>query len=105
MFAAVAAVVLYAFLTRPPQMGASEEVFHTVDALYTAVRNHDERRLGECEQRLKGYLDEGKLPPAASRSLDGIIRQARSGSWQPAAEGLYRFMLAQRREGAEECCL
>ena len=32
-------------LRQPPQMGADPEVFHTVDALYTAVRNRDEPRL------------------------------------------------------------
>jgi hypothetical protein len=99
--AAAALAVLYGYLTRPPQMGPSEEVFHTVDALYTAVRNQDEKRLGECERRLGGYRDAGKLPPAAAGALDAIIRRARAGSWQSAAERLYHFMLAQRREGAE----
>ncbi|MFO0842934.1 MAG: hypothetical protein U0797_11140 [Gemmataceae bacterium] len=98
--AAVVGVVI-AYLSRPPQMGPDEEVFHTVDALFTAVTARNEKQLGQCEQRLRGYRDAGKLPAAAADSLDGFIRQARSGGWQSAAERLYRFMLAQRRDGAE----
>ena len=91
--------VLYAYLSRPPQMGASEEVFHTVDALYTAVRGRDEKQLGDCERRLARYRESGALPAAAAESLAGIIGTARGGDWQPAAEKLYDFMLAQRRDG------
>jgi hypothetical protein len=99
--AAVAVVSLFVYFNRPPQMGPDEEVFTTVDALFTAVTGQNEKQLAQCEQRLRGYRDAGKLPAAAADALDGIIRQARSGSWRPAAERLYRFMLAQRREGAE----
>jgi hypothetical protein len=98
----IGGIVLFVYLNRPPQMGTSEEVFKTVDALYTAVRNQDEKRLGECAQRLRGYRDTGKLPPAAADALDAIIRKAQSGSWQSAAERLYTFMLAQRRDGVIE---
>ncbi|MBN9122091.1 MAG: hypothetical protein J0I06_23615 [Planctomycetes bacterium] len=96
------AFVLYAYLNRPPQMGVSEEVFNTVDALYTAVRNRDEKRVGECEQRLVGYRDAGKLPPDAADELAAVIRKAKSGAWEGATERLYEFMLAQRREGTLE---
>ena len=41
-----------------------------------------------------------ELPAAAADYLDGIIGQARGGRWQAAAERLYTFMMAQRREGA-----
>ncbi len=90
---------LYAYLSRPPQMGTSEDVFKTVDALYTAVRSRDEKQLGECERRLQRSREAGELPAAAADSLAGIVRTARAGDWQPAAERLYDFMLAQRREG------
>jgi hypothetical protein len=83
-------------------MGTSEQVFNTVDALYTAVRNEDEKRLGECEMRLKGYREAGKLPPEAADTLDGIIATARAGKWRSAAESLYEFMKGQRREGVIE---
>ena len=98
--AAVAVVVgLVAYFTRPAQMGTSEEVFRTVDALYTAVRNRDEKRMTECEQRLAGYRDAGTLPADAADDLAGIIAKARGGSWETAAERLYDFMRAQKREG------
>ena len=92
--------VAYSYLSRPPQMGASEAVFDTVDALYTAVRNRDVRRVTECEARLAGYRASGELPPAAADELAGIVAKARAGGWEAAAERLYRFMLAQRRDGA-----
>lgn len=94
---AVAAIVYFAW-RRPPQMGADAEVFRAVDALYTAVTARDERLLGQCEKRLNGLRHAGKLPSAAGDHLAGIIAMARQGSWQPAAEQLYRFMSAQRRE-------
>ena len=100
--ALVAIGVVYHYWSRPPQMGTSEEVFNTVDALYTAVRNRDEKRIGECEARLKGYREAGKLPESAANALDAIVRKARSGAWDTAIARLYEFMLAQRREGVIE---
>lgn len=99
---AVAGVILYLGLRSPPQMGASEKVFNTVDALYTAVRNEDERRTGECEQRLRSYREAGLLPPDAADALNAIIATAKAGRWRSAAESLYDFMKGQRREGVIE---
>jgi hypothetical protein len=81
-------------------MGADEEVFTAVDALFTAVTARDERLLGQCEQRLHTNRDAGKLPTEASNYLDGVIRRAKAGAWESAAERLYDFMTAQRRDGA-----
>jgi hypothetical protein len=81
-------------------MGADEEVVKTVDALFTAVTARDEQLLGQCEQRLHAHKETGKLPADASAYLAGVIQRARAGRWEPAAERLYRFMKAQRREGA-----
>jgi hypothetical protein len=92
--------VAYSYLSRPPQMGPSEAVFDTVDALYTAVRNRDARRVTECEARLAGFRASGELPPAAADELAAIVAKARAGGWEAAAERLYTFMLAQRRDGA-----
>ena len=97
------AVLLVCWLvwwTRPPQMGADEEVFATVDALFTAVTAKDERLLGQCERRLHVLKDAGKLAGDASDYLDGIMQTARAGRWESTAERLYEFMKAQRREGA-----
>ena len=95
-------VALIAYFNRPPQMGADEDVFNTVDALYTAVRLKDEAKLAQCEQRLHASRDGGKLPASAAEHLDDIIATARKGKWESAAESLYDFMLAQRREGQIE---
>ena len=88
-------------LRSPPQMGPDAEVFETVDALYTAVRNRDAARLTQCEAKLAGHRAAGKLPKAAADRLDAIVAEARAGDWRPAAERLYDFMLAQRRDGSE----
>ncbi len=94
--------LLLAGCGRPPQMGADKDVFATVDALFTAITAHDEKQLSQCEQRLKGYFDAGTLPETASTYLKGIIETAHQGKWQSAAETLYSFMMAQRREGDRE---
>ena len=100
--AALAAVALIIFLRRPPQMGPDEEVFKTVDALFTAVSSQDEKRLADCEQRLAAHKAAGKLPKGAADYLDGVVATARRGRWESAAQSLYDFMLAQRREGGTE---
>ncbi len=99
---AVIAVVLF-LATRSffstPQIGATEEVFTTVDALFTAVTSRDKKRLEDCEQRLLTYRKAGNLPAAAASQLTKIIQMAQSGQWEPSARKLYDFMLAQRRNG------
>ena len=60
---AILGVVLYLNLGSAPQMGPDEEVFRTVDALFTAVTGKNEKQLDQCDQRLKGYREAGKLPP------------------------------------------
>lgn len=97
-----AAIAWALSLRRPPQMGANEEVFHTVDALFTAVTAHDEKLLAQCETRLHAQRDAGKMPAESAAYLDTVVQKARSGSWQSAAERLYDFMRAQRREGFED---
>lgn len=95
------AVWLALSLRTPPQMGPDEEVFTTVDALFTAVTARDEKRLGECEARLKSYREAGKLPKKSADVLDGVIAKSRGGGWEAAAKRLYDFMLAQKRAGAK----
>lgn len=97
--AAAAIVAVVIGTRRPPQMGADEEAMRTVDALYTAVRERDEKRMGECERRLHGYRDASQLPPDAAAFLDKVIAKARGGGWESATEKLYDFMRVQRREG------
>jgi hypothetical protein len=86
---------------RPPQLGREEEVFQTVDALFTAVTAREKKLLRDCEQQLQGLKSAGKMPGEASVYLDGVFKQARAGRWESAAERLYGFMKAQRREGTQ----
>ena len=81
----------------PPQIGTDKETFKTVDALYTAVGLRDSKLVGECDQRLKSLRDSGKLPEAASRSLESIIAETRAGKWEDALGHLSSFMEGQRR--------
>jgi len=85
--------------SKPVQMGADEDVFETVDALFTAITAHDEKLLSQTEQRLNGFKNNGKLPANAAAYLEAVIKDARGGDWQSAAEDLYWFMKGQRREG------
>jgi hypothetical protein len=80
----------------PPQLQADEQVFNTVDALFTALTARDLARLDDCERRLKAYHEEGKTSRAVATRLDAIVKQAHDGHWEPAARKLYDFMLAQR---------
>ena len=82
---------------RPPQIGDDAETFKTVDALYTAVSLRDPMLLARCETRLRTLRNAGKLPPDASRTLDGIVTEARAGSWEPAQGRLGTFMRGQTR--------
>ena len=79
------------------QIGTDDEVFKTVDALFTAITSKNSQRLDECEQRLKTARDEGKLSSRAAANLEAIIVAARAGGWDGSARRLYHFMLAQRR--------
>ncbi|MBI3860594.1 MAG: hypothetical protein HY290_01720 [Planctomycetia bacterium] len=80
----------------PPQLDVDEQVFKTVDALFTAITARDSSRLQECQQRLDTYYEEGRMSDAVANSLDAIIEQAHAGNWEPAARRLYDFMLGQR---------
>lgn len=89
-------------LRSPPQIGADEEVFSNVDALFTAVTARNEALLEACERRLRDLSEAAKLPADANEYLTGIIQTARAGKWQSAAEKLYHFMSVQRRDAFAE---
>ena len=82
----------------PPQLEADEQVFKTVDALFTALTARDGARLENCEERLNSYHEDGRISDEVAATLDSIIQQARVGKWEPAAKNLYGFMLGQRGE-------
>jgi hypothetical protein len=92
----------FAWRGRPPQLGGDETAFKTVDALFTAVTAREERLLQDCEQQLHVLKQRGRLPGNASAYLDGVIKKARAGRWESAAERLYGFMKAQRRDGTQD---
>jgi hypothetical protein len=73
-------------------------VLKSVDALFTAVTAADARLLEQCEDRLQVLHDAGKLPAAAARHLGRVIDQARAGRRQDAAQRLFDFVRAQRRD-------
>ena len=95
----VAVVLIVQNFKAPPQIGTDEEVFATVDALFTALTSRDDSRLDACEERLLAFREANQLPPKAADYLDAVIQQAHSGQWEPAAKRLYDFMYRQRREG------
>ncbi|MFO1094581.1 MAG: hypothetical protein U0992_14945 [Planctomycetaceae bacterium] len=80
----------------PPQMQTDEQVFNTVDALFTALTARDTTQLNDCARRLKTYHAEGRMSDAVADRLDEILEQARGGEWEPAAHTLYDFILGQR---------
>ena len=94
----VAALVLIWFFwfRSAPQLGPDPEARRTADALFTAVTARDPKRLEQCAQRLDQLKQAGKLPDAAANYLDGVVKQARAGDWEPAAQRLYDFALDQR---------
>ncbi len=96
--AIVVLAILIGNMRSPPQLKADEEVFNTVDALFTALTSRDHDRLDECERRLLEYRESGKLSAKPARLLDGVIQQARAENWEPAAQRLYVFMYGQRGE-------
>jgi hypothetical protein len=97
---AVAAAIVFVVQTfrSPPQIGTDDEVFATVDALFTALTCRDDSRLDDCEERLLAFREADQLPEDAADYLDAVIEQARSGQWEAAARRLYDFMYRQRRE-------
>ena len=93
----IAGRVWFSFRT-PPQLPPSDEVFKTVDALFTAVTGHDTHQLTLCQQRLDQYKQRGELTGSTAKRLEGIIATAQTGDWSTAAHRLYDFIQGQRRE-------
>jgi hypothetical protein len=98
-FLVVGAARLWLGLHSQPQLPPSEEIFKSVDALFTAVTSRDQQRLAACATRLNIYKQQGLIPAASSKRLEQAIRMARIGEWESAARRLYDFMQGQRRAG------
>lgn len=80
-----------------PQVLGNEEVFSSVDALWTAVTSRKEDRLQSASEKLQELRQSGELSEAGWNALEPIIQQASAGEWEPAAKRLKRFIRAQRK--------
>jgi hypothetical protein len=80
-----------------PQFTADDECLTAVDALWTAVTAQQTPWLEQSARELERLHDDGKLSSDAWEVLEALIAQARSGQWQPAAEGLYDLIKGQRK--------
>src|SRR3954451_2368565 len=81
----------------PAQIGPDRDTFKAVDALYTAISLREPGLVESCSSRLGDLKAAGKLPEAASASLESIIHEAKEGRWEPSQERLASFMEGQRR--------
>ncbi len=77
---------------RTPQLEASEEAIKTIDALFTAINSHDEKRVSACKDQLNKHTSNGKLSPRSMIELAKCCEQANSGQWEVAARRLYRLI-------------
>jgi len=80
----------------PPQLEHDEQVFNTVDALFTAISSRDATRVDECARRFESYHGDGRMTDSVKALLDSVVGEARAGKWEPAARRLYDFILGQR---------
>jgi hypothetical protein len=96
----VIAALMAVFVVRqqPAQLPPNDEVFRTVDALFTAITAHDERRIADCGKRLQGFEASGAIPKRASVQLERVIEITHAGDYQSAAKRLYYFMEGQKRQ-------
>ena len=78
--------------TRTPQLEASEEAIKTIDALFTAINSHDEKRVLTCKNQLEKHTNNGKLSSRSMIVLARCCEQANSGQWEVAARRLYSLI-------------
>ena len=92
----IACLVAIRIFMSVPQLDANEEVFRTVDALFTAITSQDRQALDHCKQQLAAFQQEGAIAGNVAAKFESIIQQAEQGGWEVAAKRLYSVMLAQR---------
>ena len=81
--------------TTVPQLEASDKALKTIDALFTAINSHDDKRVASCKNQLELYASNGDLSRQAMVELNKCCEQAVSGSWENAAQRLYRIIEKQ----------
>ena len=85
----------WAAWTSVPKFKANEDALKTIDALFTAINSHDEKRIANCKTQLEKHAQRGNLSPQAMTVLAKCCEQATSGSWEDAARRLYRVIEKQ----------
>ena len=93
----VVSVLVWGWMTwsSVPKFNANEEALKTIDALFTAINSHDEKRIAACKTQLEKHTQNGKLSSRAMLELTKCCEQATSGSWEDAARRLYRIIEKQ----------
>ncbi len=79
-----------------PQLD-SEEGLQVADALFTAVTSQRTNLLEQVSSNLEQHHANGKVSGECYIELHGVVEQARSGEWKPAAKRLRKFIKAQRQ--------
>lgn len=81
--------------TTVPKFEASDKALKTIDALFTAINLHDDKRVTSCKNQLEVHSSNGELSHQAMIELNKCCEQAVSGSWESAAQRLYRIIEKQ----------
>ena len=97
--ASVLAVVTIAFAywawTATPKLQPSDEVYTSLDALFTAVTAHKSPMVETSATRLDALHREGKIPDPAWKRITRVIDLAKDGQWESSAKSLYQFIERQ----------
>lgn len=78
-----------------PKLDAAPEALKTIDALFTAINSHDEKRIAICRSKLEDHARNGKMSNRAMAELAKCCEKATSGSWDDAARRVYHIILNQ----------
>lgn len=83
--------------TDTPQLADDDDVYASLDALFTAVTARREPLIVNCESKLVVLHSEGKIPEQAWTRISHVIELAKAGQWESSARELYRFIERQKR--------
>ena len=79
-----------------PQLKYDDQVFRSLDAMFTAVTARSNSKLNDCGHRLETLHDEGRIPEAAWNRISKCRELAHRGEWDTAARSLYQLIESQR---------
>lgn len=83
--------------TDTPQLADDDDVYASLDALFTAVTARREPLIVNCESKLVVLHSEGKIPEQAWTRISHVIELAKAGQWESSARELYTFIERQKR--------